>query len=421
MKSKNTPTLAAGAVVLAAVSSLYGQAPAGEPSTPGWLSSTFGEALPKALADGKFSLNARLRYEHADMAGAKPSDAFTVRSRFGFTTAPWNNFQAMIEGENTKTLGPNVNYNDGSGINAGHTVVADPELTEVNRAWLAYSNWDTTVKAGRQRIIHDGARYIGNVGWRQAEQTYDAVSVVNKSITDLTLNYAYIFNVKRINGTSRNSDTHAINLSYTGLPIGKLTGYAYLVEFPQAAANQSSHTYGVSLSGSRAVSDDVKLSYLGEVAIQTEGRESALDYQAEYYHLNGGASYKAFTLAAGYEVLGSDNGVGFYTPLATLAKWNGWADVFLLASQGTPLNAGGLRDTYVSGTVKLPYDVPLKVTYHHFATDANGIDLGDEVDVTITKKLTKNFSVLGRYAHFAGSSTGPADRDKFWLQVDFNF
>ena len=103
------------------------------------------------------------------------------------------------------------------------------------------------------------------------------------------------------------------------------------------------------------------------------------------------------------------------------AKWNGWADAFLLASQGTPFNVGGLRDTYVSGTVKLPYDIPLNVTYHHFTTDIGGTDLGDEIDVTVTKKLTKNLSTLARFAHFDGTSTGPADRDKFWLQFDYKF
>lgn len=417
MKQSASKVLTTGTLVLAAISNVYGQdATKNEPSTPSWLSSAFGDAIPSALADGKIGLNARLRYEHADQAGLKASDAFTVRTRFGFTTAPVNGFTAMIEGENTKIIGPDVNFAAPGNNAPGHTVVADPELTEVNRAWLSYSNWDTTFKAGRQRIIHDGARFLGNVGWRQAEQTFDAVSVVNKSVEDFTLQYAYIFNVKRINDTNRDSDSHAINLGYTGLPFGKLSAYSYLIEFPKGPTAQSSHTYGVSLTGARPLNGDVKFNYLGEFAWQTEGAESPLDYQAEYYHLQGGASYQTFSLSAGYEVLGTDNNVGFYTPLATLAKWNGWADAFLGA---TP--AAGLRDTYVSGTVKLPYGIPLNVTYHHYSTDIGSTDLGDEIDVTVTKKLTKNLSALARYAHFDGSSTGPADRDKFWLQFDFNF
>jgi hypothetical protein len=408
-----------GALVLSALASSAAGVPSAQPTVPSWLAKTFGNALPEALANGRFNLDARLRYERADFVTTKPADAETVRTRFGFTTAPLRGFRAMIEGENTKTLGPNVNYNDGSGNNAGHAVIADPELTEVNRAWLSYSNWNTTLKAGRQRIIHDGARFIGNVGWRQAEQTFDAVSVVNQSVEDLTLNYTYIFNVKRINSDNRNSDTHAIKLDYTGLPIGKLTGYTYLIEFPGAAvpvANQSSRTFGLSLAGSRPVNDAVKLSYLAEAALQIEGRESALDYQAEYYHLNGGAAFKQFDLSAGYEVLGTDNNVGFYTPLATLAKWNGWADAFLAATPGA-----GLRDLYFSGTLKLPYGLPLNLSYHHFSTDIGDTDLGEEIDVTLTKKLNKNFSALARYAWFNSSTAGRSDRDKFWVQIDFKF
>lgn len=407
----STKALTAG-LVLAAAADVQAQ----EPAAPAWLTKMFDGHVHSALSDGKFGLNARLRYEHADQVGLKGSDAFTIRTRFGFTTAPVHGFTAMLEGEHLQVLGPHVNYNDTRGNNVGHTVVADPPMTQLNRAWVAYSGFDTKIKAGRQRIVHDGARFLGNVVWRQAEQTFDAVRLVNNSVDDLTIDYSYIGNVSRVNDTNRDTDTHAVNLGYTGLPVGKLTGYTYLIDFPDGPTAQSSATYGVALKGSRPLNEEVKLSYLGEFAWQTDYGSSALDYQAEYYHLNGGASYKAFTFAAGYEVLGTDNNVGFYTPLATLAKWNGWADAFLAA---TP--AGGLRDTYVSGTVKLPYGIPLNVTWHHYSTDIGGTDLGDELNVTVTKKLTKNLSTLARFARFDGSSAGPADRDKFWFQFDYNF
>jgi len=395
------------------------EAPAKETAPTGWIERNLGDALPDAIPKGKINLNVRLRYEHADQFALKPADAFTVRTRFGFTTAPWNGLQAMVEGENTKIIGADVNYNDLLGNNVGHTVVADPELTEVNRVWLSYSRWDTTVKAGRQRIILDGARFIGNVGWRQAEQTYDSVSLVNKSLKDTALTYAYIANVTRVTGVNLDSDSHVINASYSGCKYGKLTGYAYFIETPSAAAavrNLSSHSYGASFAGGTPVTEDFKAIYHGEFAWQTEGRESLLNYQAEYYHVNAGANCEWFTIKGGHEVLGGDNGTGFFTPLATLAKWNGWADAFL---GGTP--GGGLRDTYVSATAKLPWNVPLNVTYHHFTSDSGGGGLGEEIDVTLSKKFSKNWSALARYAHFDGTSVGPADRDKFWLQVEFNY
>src|SRR5688572_20685999 len=58
----------------------------------------FNGKIPEALAKGKFSLNVRPRWEHANQSNLRESDAFTVRSRFGFTTAPVYGFQAMLEG-----------------------------------------------------------------------------------------------------------------------------------------------------------------------------------------------------------------------------------------------------------------------------------------------------------------------------------
>ena len=38
---------------------------------------------------------------------------------------------------------------------------------------------DTPLKVGRQRIILDNARFVGNVGFRQLEQTFDAARIEN--------------------------------------------------------------------------------------------------------------------------------------------------------------------------------------------------------------------------------------------------
>lgn len=54
--------------------------------------------------------------------------------------------------------------------------MADPECTEANQAYLQMKLGTFTGIAGRQRVILDNARFIGNVGWRQNEQTYDAVT-----------------------------------------------------------------------------------------------------------------------------------------------------------------------------------------------------------------------------------------------------
>src|SRR3546814_14399570 len=61
-----------------------------------------------------------------------------------------------------------------------YSVVADPDNIELNRAAIGYMKDGRGITVGRQRIIHDKARWVGNVGWRQNEQTFDAVRAQGK-------------------------------------------------------------------------------------------------------------------------------------------------------------------------------------------------------------------------------------------------
>ena len=82
-----------------------------------------------------------------------------------------------------------------------YPVVADPEITELNRLQLAYTGVeDATFTVGRQRVILGDARYVGNVGFRQNEQTFDAVRATISAIENVTINYLYLDRVHRILG-----------------------------------------------------------------------------------------------------------------------------------------------------------------------------------------------------------------------------
>lgn len=436
MKHNGTKTLTAGALVLAAITTVYGQdkaaappaALAPVPSTPAWLQDTFDSKLPEVIAKGKFNLNARLRYEYADAQTLAPSHAPTLRTRFGYTTAPLHGFKGMIEGENVLALGDRDNYNAAGTSGAGKTVVADPEATQLNQAWVSYTGYETTVKGGRQRWVLDNHRFIGDVGWRQNQQTFDAVTVESKYLKDWTVNYGYLWEINRIFGDDPrlaagardfSSDSHVFNVSYAGVPYGKVTAYAYLLQFQNSAVN-SGATFGLSYAGAYPINkeDNLAVSYRGEYARQLSHRNQPVASDTTYWNLEGGATYSRFNFGGGYEVLGSDSGVkGFATPLATLHAFNGWADVFL----ATP--ATGLRDAYVYVGAKLPGDVPVKVYYHKFDADFGGADFGHEWDVVASKALGKHWTALAKYAYYDGK--GPAapfvDTQKLWLQVEFNY
>ncbi len=380
-----------------------------------------------ALTQGKVSANARVRYEHVDQDAVADAEALTARLRLGYTTKAYKGFQAMIEGEAVTPL--IKDYFDGTGTNsAGEAVIADPEVYNLNQAWVAYTYEKTKGTLGRQKFVLDNHRFIGDVGWRQNDQTFDAVVVQDKSFDKTTLTYGYLDYVNRIfddTGAQPNwdSNSHVLHAAYSGFSIGTLTAYAYLLDFDAdttlgkaGALAASSQTYGLSLVGAKPVTKDLKATYRLEYAIQSDYADAPVAYDADYYVAEIGGAYKAYTLVGGYEVLGSDNGlVGFKAPLATMHAFNGWADVFL----ATP--AAGLTDTYVKFGAKVPGPVQLLAAYHVFGTTEGSSKLGEECDLLATYKLNKQLSFTAKAAKFWGDEVGFADRTKFWLQADYAY
>ena len=93
------------------------------------------------------------------------------------------------------------NFNDTVNGKTQFPVVADPEATEVNQVYLTYGGVpDTTLRFGRRAINLDNQRWIGSVGFRQNEQTFDSVTLANSSLDNLTAQYTYVFGVQRIFG-----------------------------------------------------------------------------------------------------------------------------------------------------------------------------------------------------------------------------
>ena len=113
----------------------------------------------------KVSIDMRGRIELADMNRLQNSEAYTVRTRVGLGFKPWHGFSGFAELENT-TSADSSRYFDAASTPNGKTPIADPQNTELNQAFGQYQNadWaDLVVKGGRQRIILDDARFIGNV------------------------------------------------------------------------------------------------------------------------------------------------------------------------------------------------------------------------------------------------------------------
>lgn len=358
---------------------------------------------------GKVSGDFNLRYEGVEQDNAaKDATAVTLRSRITLATKEASGFSAVVGVENVTHIVDDFN---GAGLDGdpAYSVVADPEVTELDQGFVQYKNKSVTAKVGRQVITLDGHRFVGHVGWRQDRQTFDAASV-NFSSGDLSAYGAYITKRNRIFADDRDIDAKDVllNLSYK-TPVGKLTGYSYLLE--EDDSGTTIDTYGISLNGSKDLSG-TKAIYGAEFATQERG-----DLDTTYMSITGGAVVNGVTLKANYEVLGSDDGAGaFITPLATLHKFNGWADQFL----GTP--AVGLTDLNFTVSTKALGGKVVGM-YHVYDSDEGSVDFGDELNLLYATKFNKTFSGGVKYAMYSAGddASGKVDTDKLWVWVGAKF
>lgn len=375
-------------------------------------------------------IDTRLPWENVDQKGtAKDANAVTVRARVGaeFALGDWR-----LLGELESTTPVVERYFSGLNGKTQYPLVADPTNVELNRLQIQYRGLPkTVVTLGRQRINIEDQRFVGNVGWRQNEQTFDAARLEYGTPKSLQLDVTYAWRVQPIwgiDGTGPRQrlikgDNVFVAASYP-TPIGKLTGFAFLVDQDEAAVQnfrQSSQSYGARLSGSQTFSKLVKFNYALSYANQTDYHRNPNRYSAVYYLFDGGLDVAAFKFGAGYEVLGADKGApftSFQTPLATLHKFNGWADKFLV----TPPN--GLRDLYASAGYgwKKPLGldaITAQVGYHRFDSDRLSQHYGNEWNALLSAKKGR-WTATAKLASYDADKFA-TDTRKLWLQLEWAY
>jgi hypothetical protein len=370
-----------------------------------------------AEGQGDWIVDARLRYEFVDQTGfAEEAGALTLRTRLGYETPAWNGFKGLVEAENVTALSDR--YNSTTNGQVAYPTVLDPEATELNRAQVSWSGAKADVVVGRQRIVLGNARFVGNVGFRQNEQTFDAAKVAFKVNSTTTLTWIYVDRVHRILGDDSpqgewDSDSHIIQLD-SKTPIGQLTAYGYLLDF-ESAPLQSSATWGARLTGSRPLAAGPSLTWEVEYARQGDYGSNPVDFDLDYLALAAGLKADVRYVSVGLERLDGNGARGFGTPLATLHAFNGWADLFL----ATP--AGGLTDLNLKAGTTVPIGprkLKLAAAVHDFSDADGSLDYGREIDASATLSLTPRLSFELKAARFTGDTPAFADRTKVWVTFE---
>ncbi|MET0377915.1 MAG: alginate export family protein [Spongiibacteraceae bacterium] len=421
------------------------------------------DALVDALAKSKVSGNFRLRYETVDLdsASTKDATALTLRSRLGIETAPLSGFTGILEFENTQVLNGEDEY---APETTGYAPIVDPDVTEVNRAYLRYRGISKLdLGLGRQRIVLDNQRFVGGVAWRQDEQTFDSFTANYTGIPDWAFYYAY---VDKVNGIASEKPTFnfdldssdsLLNVAYTGLVFGKITAYAYLLDNEESSTAlrnlapdvnalnptlryQTNDTLGLRFDGFYLlpITLPIRLLYTAEYAQQEYTNATGVEFDTDYSFIDIGAGYASsigmLTARVAQETLGSDQvGTalqGFQTPYATKHAFNGWVDMFL----NTP--AGGLKDQYLQlGADLAPYGVKVMAFYHEYSevdgpvTGGGARDFGSEWNLQVLKQFGANYTLGIKYGDYKADNevatligtTANVDTQKFWLWGELNF
>ena len=409
--------------------------------------------LVGVIAQGKAVIDLRTRYEGVDDASKTvKGNAGTFRARLGYDTGYWNNLQLGFDFDQIWTVG-GATYNSTRNGKTAFPVVVDPAMTVLNRLQLTYaSDFDTKFTIGRQRLLIGNLRFVGNAAWRQHEQTFDALSLVNTSIEDLTFTYAYVTRVNRIAGPALpvpsttaaaatgqashfRSNSHILDGVYIGVDGLRLEAYAFLLDLKApgyatlaaqqtATAKLSTATYGGRGDYSFPLAQSVTAKVSGEFAHQTNYAANPLSYDLNYWLGEASLSSNGLTGLVGYESLGGNGTIGFATPLATLHAFNGWADMFLT----TPAN--GLNDLYAKAVYVLPADfLEMKsltgtVLYHSYTTDNLGRDIGSEWNLQAELAVDNNASFLVKYADYQGAGAafgGFSNKSIVWMQAAYKY
>jgi len=368
----------------------------------------------------------RLRLETADEADqASNAVGLTLLLRPAVEYSVSSKLSALIEGEALFAIVDD--FDDGTGNEPDRPVILDPNGLELNRAQLQYAfTPETFLTLGRQKISIDDQRFIGPAAFRQNDQTFDGVHFSARSIGTTTLQAGYFNRVNRALGADNpigrfRGDSYYFNGNIP-TPLGRVGAYHYAFDLGTAGPTVqdnvfSSRTTGVRLDG-RYHQDKYGVDWEAAFARQVDFADNPADFSANYWLLGLQGFVGPARLSARFESFGAGEEQSFQTPLATLHRFQGAADIFLV----TPPE--GLQDFEIEGRLNFGKTGPFRsistaLSYHVFNPETAGPRFGQEVDFDVTASFD-NFTVAFTVAHY-DANTFATDTQRFFLSLTHRF
>ncbi len=395
------------------------------------LSSLFiiGQVAEAVSVDVSGSLRPRVEFvdEGAQAQTANQSKSHTtMQTRINVKATVDEDVSAFIQIQDVRTWGAETVTTAPPSITQTGTSTAGS--LDIHQAYLQLNNVigsGLNLKIGRQEMVFDEARLIGNIGWIQQAQAFDAVRA-DVEIGEIGLTGFYAETLSKDShptlGSTLGANASTFESSFSGLratyKLGdkgdRITPYVYYALNPSRTGAGADTTPDVAQNIMYTGLYIAK--HIGNFRIRLDGayesgeKSNTVDIQA--YMITASIGTK-LDIANGADVsfwfdyLSGDDGTDatkdktFDTPYATNHKFYGHVDKFL------NIPTGGLIDYALKVWVKPTAKSKIVAHGHVFRSpQATASDLGSELDLQYHYELAKNTKlVLGYSRFFAGEAT----------------
>lgn len=311
----------------------------------------------------------------------------------------------------------------------------------VHEAWAEtklFGDW--SLKAGRQELVYDDSRILGNVGWAQQARSHDIALLKFRSKVDIHIGLALNQNTDRTNNLFDGANAYkAMQFVWLNSKVSNLT-FSLLALNNGVAYNETdgqsivySQTLGTHLK--YKISDDLNLVanayYQGGDVIFKNAKTalSAYNLLAEVNYVGGKIVFTLGDELLSGNDLNDNSTIQSFTPLyGTNHKFNGHMDYFYV---GNHANSVGLNDAYLKATYTLNKGVAA-IHLHAFSSltelgsEPSGL-LGAEVDCSYNYKLSETTQLSLGYSQMLATDKmvalkgGIANQMHNWAYLMFTF
>ncbi|MFQ5449872.1 MAG: alginate export family protein, partial [Nitrospinaceae bacterium] len=278
--------------------------------------------------DGDYFVSSRIRL-HAKADILPDTSAFIQLQ----SVRNWGNDIEDISGLNVPATcaGPGGGCTSGGSGNASFSASDNDNTVGVHQAYFTLKNFATLpvdLQVGRQEVVLDGHRILGNTGWTQGAQTHDAARLTHHS-GNLTLAYVYIISNEGARGTGASSndstdiETHVIYGNLQGILGGALSLYFVALDDGCSAGGAGTANPGGCLSGAGGtggVAGSILDNNLYTIGARQAGQLYGIDYRVEFYYQFGDAEGDAINVNGAAPGIGGTSGTPYSTVGATASS-----------------------------------------------------------------------------------------------------